>query len=260
LLDSNVVSHVAIVQQITEDDPRGKFHRFRFYAGDDFFPEVYLSGKRLAFADHVLARFSKRVPNNVGEDLSVFLLQFYTQSPIQMTVGRSKAFVIPYRDSMLAFTYKETEEEFFITTCLTTKEINRLEILAPVEGYNLHYGSSFVKPRLRNWSPLLTAMQCQKRWEARVPPPPPYAPANKAAWSDKASKIKDAMVAQGHGPGSHICLVDHISGPCGFQFTPGQTDEEINELPLYKKLFPEHDWDAIFADELPTAKAKVMPP
>jgi hypothetical protein len=49
LTDYDGVCRVTRVQQKTEETPRGKIHEFRFYGGDDFFPEVYLSGKRLLF-------------------------------------------------------------------------------------------------------------------------------------------------------------------------------------------------------------------
>jgi predicted ester cyclase len=52
---------MTIVQQLTERTPLGRVHRFRFYGPDGFFPEIRLSGKRIAFADHVLQRFSQRV-------------------------------------------------------------------------------------------------------------------------------------------------------------------------------------------------------
>jgi hypothetical protein len=77
LPDADLVTRASIVQQVSEDTPLGRTHRFRFYGGEDFFPEIRLSGKRIVFADHVLQRFSARVPNSLGEDLSNLLMVFF---------------------------------------------------------------------------------------------------------------------------------------------------------------------------------------
>lgn len=118
-------------------------HRFHFFSGDSFFPDIYLSGKRLVFADHVLQRFSKRPPNNVGEDLTNFLLCFCGTSIVSMPVGPDRAFILQYNGSILAFIYQETAAEFFIATCLSMNEINSLEIEIPPQVFNLHYGPAF---------------------------------------------------------------------------------------------------------------------
>ncbi|MEI7733449.1 MAG: hypothetical protein WCO56_28015 [Verrucomicrobiota bacterium] len=72
-----MVSKVTIVQQITEHTSQGPLHYFRFYSGTDFFPDIYLSGKKFFFSDHALQRFSSRVPHSIGDDLITLLLAFY---------------------------------------------------------------------------------------------------------------------------------------------------------------------------------------
>ena len=62
LPDPDLVYRLTVVQQLSENARQGVSHRFRFYGGEDFFPEIHLSGKRLVFTDHVLQRF--------GADLS----------------------------------------------------------------------------------------------------------------------------------------------------------------------------------------------
>lgn len=126
LLDHHRVARVAIVQQVTEHAKLGRAHHFRFYAGEDFFPEIHLSGKRIVFAEHVLQRFSSRVPNNVGADLSELLHDFFYLNPISLPVAWGRAFIVVFRGSILAFPYKETATEFFLTTCLTVNEIDSL--------------------------------------------------------------------------------------------------------------------------------------
>ena len=253
LFDHDLVARVSIVQQITESRPLGRVHRFRFYSGEDWFPEIRLSGKRIAFAEHVLQRFSTRVPNHLGEDLSHLLLAFFGTPIVSMPVGKSPAFVIQWHDSMLAFTYKETPDEFLITTCLTFNEINSLELRYPAYAYNLHFGEAFTKPRLRTWFPSHWMEDIHSRWKRKIPPPPPLERLTGLAgrklenWHWFGHQVKDGVVANGHGPGSQICFTDQIPGPCIIEMKPGQTIPAIDEIALLKGWKPELDWEGMMA-------------
>jgi hypothetical protein len=248
LLNHDLVSQVSIVQQITEQSRRGPFHRFRFYAGDDFFPEIRLSGKRLAFADHVLQRFSARVPNNVGEDLSHFLLTVFGSPLISLLCGPGRAFLVPYEESILAFPYKEADDEYFITTCLSINEINSLEIEFPPQVFNLHYGPSFTEPKVRNWVPTKWTLDLYRSWERKSPLPPRKAPLARKEWHRFGHSVKDHSTQHGHGPGSRCCFLDNIPGPCAIGIRPGQKELRHDELAAYKKSLPQYDWDEILAE------------
>lgn len=228
LFDAHLVSHVSIVQQLTENHPLGRVHRFRFYAGPDYFPEIRISGKRVAFADHVLQRFATRVSDAVGEDLTQLLLGFFGSPIIGLTVGKSPAFVLPWRGSLLAFTYKETAEEYFLTTCLTVNEINSLEKCHPAPGYNAHYGPDFVRPRVRTWDTTRLMNILYDRWHQRIPLPAPSLPLPECIvkqlknWHKRAHQTKDFAIADGHGPGSQLVFHDQIPGPYALELHPGQ--------------------------------------
>lgn len=243
----DLVARVSIVQQIAEDTRRGRCHRFRFYAGDDFFPEIRLSGKRLVFADHVLQRFSARVPNNVGEDLTCFLLSIFGAPMITMPAGPGRAFIVPYQNSVLAFTFHETATEFFITTCLTVNEMNSLNVELPPDAHNLHYGETFTKPRIRHWLPTRWMLDCFKKWQNKIQLAP-REPPSKLDWHDVACRMRDLASARGHGPGSRICFADHVLGPCVLELRPDQTEPQVNELETFKHAHPEYDWEAVFTE------------
>jgi hypothetical protein len=251
--DNDLVARIAIVQQISESHRLGRLHRFRFYGGEDFFHEIYLSGKRVAFADHVLQRFSSRVPNHIGEDLTFLLLGFFGTPIVSMPVGKSFAFVIQWHGSMLAFTYKETPREYIITTCLTINEINSLERQYPAYAYNLHFGEAFTKPRLRTWFPSTWMEEIYSRWQRKVPPPPPAARPEGLAgrklenWHWLAHQTKDSVMTNGFGPGSQICFTDHIPGPCVVETKPGQPVVDFDEIKFLKGWKPDVDWDAMMA-------------
>ncbi len=253
----DLVYKITLVQQISEQHPLGLFHRFQFYGGDGFFPEIRLSGRRLAFADHVLQRFSARVPNNVGEDLAMFLLLFFTGGFISMQVGQSRAFVLRHFDSLLAFPYKETEDGFFVLTCLTVNEINSMRLELPPHALNLHYGDIFTRPKLRNWIPVQLAKDMHKRWEDKIPVPPPMAQVQDPNWRWKkvALWLKDMAATAGHKPDMRLCFLDHLPGPVTMEFAAGMPDTGYDELAEFKKVAPHIDWEAAYAalDSAPPA-------
>ena len=55
------------------------------------------------------------MPNQVGENLTFFIMLFFGSVIISLPVGQGRAFVLAYGDSVLAFTYTETPEEYFVT-------------------------------------------------------------------------------------------------------------------------------------------------
>jgi hypothetical protein len=259
LLNPDRVAKVAIVQQITKDTRLGRCHRFRFYAGPDFFPEIYLSGKRVVFADHVLERFSKRVPHHVGEDLTDLLLTFFGGAMIGLPVGPGRAFILCCDDSILAFPYKESEDEFFITTCLTTNEINSLGQELPPQAFNFHYGPAFTQPSIRHWIPTARMCEAHKCWNRKAPLPKPHVGLPDQRWARMASWMRDIVERQGHGPGSRLAFVDNIPGPCEVTFLPGEKEPQFNELEGYKQTDPSYDWDEIFAErEKPRAELELV--
>jgi hypothetical protein len=216
--DADRVTRLAITQQITESTPLGRVYRFRFYGPDGFFPEVRLSGKRIAFAEHVLQRFSERVPNAVGADITNLLVSFYGNNLIGLPVGPGRAFIMGYRDSILGFTYKETEDEYFLTTCLTVNEMSSLREETPVRAYNFHYGEAFTEPADRR-EPTGTMREYIEIWRRRTPFSDAALKANAAKkeqpqrWSQTAQRIRDIVLIEGHGPGSQIEFMDFICGP-----------------------------------------------
>ena len=249
LPDADMVTRLVLVQQITESHPLGRFHRFRFYGSNGFFPDLHLSGKRLAFADHVLERFSSRVPNPVGEDMDFFLTLFFGSVFISLPVGQGRAFILPYGESLVAFTYTETAEEYFVTTCLTIKEMNNLLPEALPVAHNLHYGRDFVRPKIRNWVPLQHEMEMYRCWQNKIPLPPPMDKTTRFKnWKQLAQAIKDTAISQGYGPGTRLCFLDRLPGPVVWEFKPGQEELVYDELAALTKANPEVDWAAAFAE------------
>jgi hypothetical protein len=248
LPDADLASRVCIAQQVTEDSRQGAVHWFKFYGGPDFFQELRLSGRRVAFTDHVLQRFSMRVPNRVGEDLSWLLLAIFGSAQIALPVGAHYALVVPYLDSVLAFPFKMDEDEFLLVSCLTVKEMNSVEVQFPPLTFNLHYGETFTTPRVRHWLPTKVMLDLHGKWERKVPPPPPRGPNQKRmTWHWLANFVKDNEVGKGHGPGTQLFFWDHVPGPNTVEYTPGTPEARVDELEFYRKNEPGRDWETVFA-------------
>ncbi len=254
LPDPDLVGQVTIVQQISEDTPRGRTHRFRFYGRDGFFPEIRLSGKRVVFADHVLQRFSSRVPEPVGSDLTRLLITFFSDAVVSFPVGQGRAFVVHCRSSIVAFTYTERAEEFFITTCLTINEMNTLVPEPYPHTCNFHYSDTFTKPRLRTWIPVQRTLDVYQLWERKAPFQP-LPQVNNAAlnrkmknWRWVAGTLWDFVGHEGYGFGSQLCFTDLIPGPCVTEIKPGGKIPEVDELKIYREINPQIDWDALVAE------------
>jgi hypothetical protein len=208
----DLVAKIGVVQHITAHSPPGPAHSFRFFSGHDFFPDIHLSGHRIAFADHVLERFSSRVPHHVGEDIATFLTVFFTNEIVAVPVGQSRAFIVPYCESFLAFTFKRRDGEYFITTCLTAKQINTMTTEMPAYAVNLHYGPAFTKPRQRIWVPEGEADDALALWKRQAPfkfeSSPPFPP-----WKVAAGRVEDVTRRQGHGERSALVFLDGLYSP-----------------------------------------------
>jgi hypothetical protein len=243
LPDHDLVTRITIAQRITEEDARGNVHQFRFYGGDDFSPEIFLSGKRLRFADHVLKRFDQRVPTHIGEDLTFFLLAFYGCPVISMPVGPGRALIIFYDKGILGFPCEEKEEGYFLKTCLTANEVNSLELEFPPQTLNFHYDPTFSKPKIRNWMPLPWMMNLHESWSSKKVPQMLKRLEKPMSWYRLASLTRDSVVEQGHGERSRISFIDHIPGPSVLESRPDQVEPEHDEIAELKRLMPHIDWD-----------------
>jgi hypothetical protein len=249
LTDVDLVTHIAVVQQITTETRRGPLHRFKFYGGESFQPEVRLSGWRVAFTDHILQRFTTRVPNRVGEHLSFLLLAFFESPIIGLPVNRSTSFVLPYMESLLAFPfdYDEEEDELIFLTCLTVNEINSLGQPIPPLAFNQHYGTHYEVPRIRHWLPTKQMIELHAKWERKValpPPKPPLPP--RANWHWMAQRVKDSQMQAGHGPGTTFAFLDRIPGPYTVHYLPGVPEPHVDERQVHKDIPPPINWDARF--------------
>jgi hypothetical protein len=117
------VARISIVQRIVERHEQGPLHRFKFYAGEDFFTEIYLNGHRIVFAGHALERFSERASNPFGSDLTNVLVAFFGAPAVLMLCNGDPAFTFRYANTVIAFLvrHSDSEPEYFLPTCLSAQ-------------------------------------------------------------------------------------------------------------------------------------------
>jgi len=259
LHDRDLLARIAVVQQVTESTRLGQCHRFKFYAGADFAPEIFLSGKEIIFAQHTLERFNERVPHIAGEALSLFLLHFLAGQFVAAPVNGGRAFLMPADEQggFLAFPFQESATEFFITTCLTMKEIHDLVLELPTQGFNFHYDRPFHAPKVRHWNVVKRAKDCCDAWDRKHVVQHRTKPISDKNWYRVASFLKELAIKQGHGPGSQLNFLDDVPGPCVAEYKPGVTPGRWDELAVYQEAAPKYDWNKILAERDEKARQQV---
>jgi hypothetical protein len=210
-----LVSKVAIVQHIKESTSHGLVHRFRFFSGTDFLPDIHLNGRRIAFAGHVLERFSKRVPHRLGEGLRDLFNSFYGGYIFRMPLHAGHGFVVPLLSSAITYTFKEKDDEYFITTCLSVRETHGLKLEDPAELMYLHYGRAFTPPTDRkNWKSQPYAEKLFQCWQQQSPvervDDPPSA---RDTWMSYARIIRNVTELDGFPEGSWMDFLHQLHGP-----------------------------------------------
>jgi hypothetical protein len=140
------VAGLSVAQHIQKSEELGIKHSFRFFAGKDFLPPIFLSGKQFAFASHVLDRFRERVTSGSSRNIGELLwLLFSSSANIALRPnGNGEAIVKP--DFRLVFPYEESANEYLFMTCLTDNEVRYLSPVEPPRRLYFHYGQTFTPP------------------------------------------------------------------------------------------------------------------
>ena len=138
----DLVARVAIAQRRDKPEAKGVSHSFHLFAEGAFFPDIYMSGKRIAFASHVFDRFQERVAKLPKVPLALLLyMLFYMRGLVMRVNHRSQSIVFPFPDNaILALPFEEHLGHFFFTTCLTAREISDLQPSDPVRLVDFHHG------------------------------------------------------------------------------------------------------------------------
>ena len=250
IIDRDKVARISIVQQIIERHEQGLLHRFKFYAGEDFFTEIYLNRHRIVFAGHALERFSERAPSPLGPDLTNVLVAFFGAPAVLMLCNKDAAFTFHYANTVIAFPVRisDSAPEYFLPTCLAAEQINHLEPIHPPVAFTLHFQQTDKAKEPRNWNVIERQAALYHVWKRReslkVVPPPEV---KKMSWFEMADRITDGKE---FGPGSRLLFMDNIHGPnTDISLLPNQEETMHDAVADLKKMEPGRDWDAIYRDQ-----------
>jgi hypothetical protein len=143
------VAGLSVAQHVQKSEAGGINHSFRFFAGKDFLPPIFLSGKNIVFASHVFDRFQERVTNGTGRNIGeLFWLLFSSFAIIVLSPnGHGEAAVTSH--PFLFFPYQESASEYIFKTCLTVNELQDLSPVEPPRRLYFHYGEAFTAPASR---------------------------------------------------------------------------------------------------------------
>lgn len=247
LLDEDGVDNPAIIQQITEETPRGPRHWFKFYRSEDFFTEIFLCGRRVIFTGHAVDRFSIRGPAFSTENVRNLLFGTLDWPLLAFPYANGTALFPAFAESVIALPYTEGQGELIVSTCLGINEVHSFpDLMIPVIALNPHYGTRFKLPRIRTWSPSEHTLRLKRIWELKIKASGELVERAGRRWGDVAARVPDMVRESGHGPGSRLVFLDHIPGPCCHLIRPGEEEPHYDEWADYKKQAPDVDWEKQF--------------
>lgn len=250
VVDRDKVARVSIVQHMVEHHKEGALHRFKFYAGEDLFTEIFVNGKRIVFSDHALMRFSQRAQNPLGSDMTNILVSFFGSPAVLMLCNGDPAFVFTNGDTVIAFPVRvsDSEPEYFLATCLAAEQINNLEAIAPPIVYSMHFDQDDRVSTPRNWNVIECQAKLYHAWKCRPVQDTVVPEIPKMCWNEVAHAVI-APIQRGYGPGSRLFFRDNIHGPCMVGLRPGELEPHHDSLAELKRLEPERDWDDIYRQQ-----------
>lgn len=187
------------------------------------------------------------------------LFCFMSGQCIAGPVNGGRAFLIAFGegDTFLAFPFKESESEYFITTCLSMKEVHAMESEFSTEAFNFHYDRPFTMPTERNWTPPKRMIACFKAWSNKVETKIGLRPSSEKNWYRVASFLKGSAEKRGrYRPGWVLQFVDNIPGPSVAEIEPGELKKSWTDAE-YANLLPEFDWEKIFQERDEEARRTV---
>jgi len=230
-----LVTRIGVVQEIITEESAGNHHRFRMFHETDFVPDVYFSGKQIAFTTHALERFQARASECLIHRSVEVMRTLFTVPALVMRADGSPACVVPYGESFLAFPFEESATEFLFLTCLTPKQINRLEQMLPTRVLDPHYGPTYTPPANRMWDVDYQQQLHHNCWlDRRVEEPAEPAPTTIAdgwkVWRLALRFLDKTMVEFGRGPGTSLEFRDGVYGP-GFTYHKETPDDDDSEPP-----------------------------
>lgn len=213
-----LVAQIGVVQQVSESGPGGMRHSFRQFRGQEFLPDIHLSGKRIVFSTHAIDRFGERAVTQYSHQVVELVRAFFFSVGAVLELnGTGPALAFRWGGSVAVMPFEETANEFFILTTLGVNEVRSLALLDPPRVLHLHYGAAYTPPATRNFDPSDEIAALVKRWREQAPlkreSPADWERLRQKRWFMLAPQVKTVLQAKGYTEATRMFFHDDLHGP-----------------------------------------------
>jgi len=220
-----LVTQVAVVQQVTRITRNGNQHWFRFFHGDAFLPDIYLAGKRVIFTTHAIDRFAERADDSNLHAVNRLLTDFFYAVPLILQLdGHSYAFAFPAGGTLAAMPFVFEGEELVCLTTLSPNEISSLAAPDPLVRSHFHYGPQRPTRLSRtNFKLDAHAEKVLKLWRDKIPCADmreTYDKLQHFTWTFHVQLTPKTLRNQGMTKDSSLEFYDDVYGPTVLTRTP----------------------------------------
>ena len=219
-----LLTHVAIVQQVTHTTPQGNHHWFRYFRNHDFLPDIYLSGKRIIFTTHAIDRYAQRADESNLHPVNRLLTDFLYAVPLILNLdGNTAAFVFSAGGTLAAMPFQMLGEDIICLTTLSPTEIKSLAMYDPPVRAHFHYGSQ--RPTIaRTTLDLAThADAVMKKWRDKAPRldmRATYDHLSHLTCTNHVQLVPQTLRMEGHSPATVPVFYDDVYGPTILMYNP----------------------------------------
>ncbi|MCG3150303.1 MAG: hypothetical protein PCFJNLEI_03786 [Verrucomicrobiae bacterium] len=166
----DLLTQIAVVQQITEVGVGGNRHWFRYFYRDAFLPDVFLCGKRPVISGHALTRYSERAVRWDCAPVVSLLTHLVYRPPLFLCLNENQTvFAFEAESSVVVMPFEETTTEFFFLTTLSPDGRSTLGPLTPVRPAHFHYGPTLLSP-VGDFDLAEHTAEMLERWRNQAPP------------------------------------------------------------------------------------------
>lgn len=146
---------------------------------------------------------------------SLFLYLFYHGPKVELMINGGPSMVTANIGEFLALTFKESENEFFFTTCLKQTMVRSIGVRTPIRGLNLHYSDTFQPPIVRNWNPIAASLEYIADWKNKNASDLADSHQPPGSWDVACTYIVPVVRSVfGMGSKTNMYFLDNIPGPC----------------------------------------------
>jgi len=212
-----LLTQVAIVQEVTRSTPQGNHHWFRYFRDRAFLPDIHLGGKRVIFTTHAIDRYAQRADESNLHPINRLLTDFWHTVPLILHLdANTPAFVFHAGGTLAAMPFQMTSEEIICLTTLTPHEIKSLAPYDKPVRTHFHYGPQHPTSTCHNFDLAKHTDGLLQKWRDKAPREDmrkAYDTLGHLTWTKHVQYTPHRLRAQGCTPDSALVFYDGVPGP-----------------------------------------------